>query len=286
MDTVVAVDGLGIIDEETPFVVADDYGLTRGDGCFDATRVMIRNGKAHAFFLDRHLDRFERSLAGMDMSIDRARLEALISDALSQWEKEGDATLKIIATRGREYTKAHPTVLVTISPLPQSQIDQRSGLTLASLSRGTTLESFAGAPWLLGGVKHLSYAVNMAAKREAARRGAGDALFVTIHGEALEGPNAALVWLKDSTLFTTRLDGTGILPSITQAVAFEGAQSEDVATAFDVITLDELMDVEAAWLLSSIRGITPITAIDGAEVNVSKEWTNRLNAWTGFPTLA
>ena len=68
------------------------------------------------------------------------------------------------------------------------------GIRVAALSRGWPSDAFKDARWLLGGIKTTSYAVNMAAKREAARGGADDALFITTDGYLLEGPNAALVW--------------------------------------------------------------------------------------------
>ena len=52
-------------------------------------------------------------------------------------------------------------------------------------------------PWLLAGAKTLSYAVNMAALRDAARRGAGDVIFVSSDGYMLEGPRSTVVIATD-----------------------------------------------------------------------------------------
>ena len=45
------------------------------------------------------------------------------------------------------------------------------------------------APWLLGGAKTLSYAVNMASQRWAQSIGAQDVLWVSADGFALEAPD-------------------------------------------------------------------------------------------------
>src|SRR5439155_14530450 len=73
----------------------------------------------------------------------------------------------------------------------------------------------AEAPWLLGGVKSTSYAVNMAAEAEARNRGADDAVFVTEDDVVLEGPVTNVWWRSDSTLFTPSLD-LGILAGVTR----------------------------------------------------------------------
>ncbi|MEZ5201283.1 MAG: hypothetical protein R2742_08180 [Micropruina glycogenica] len=59
----VALLGRGVVPTGQPIATADDVGLVRGDGCFDAMRVL--GGGAHAVVenLDDHLQRFEQSAA-------------------------------------------------------------------------------------------------------------------------------------------------------------------------------------------------------------------------------
>ena len=75
----------------------------------------------------------------------------------------------------------------------------------------------AASPWLLPGVKTISYALNMAAQRTARARGADDAVLVGLGGELLEAPTANLWWRIGDTLHTPSLE-LGILAGITRAV--------------------------------------------------------------------
>src|SRR4249919_2828671 len=101
----VAVLGRGVVDPDEPGVTADDLGLTRGDGCFDSARVVTgANGAALVVDLDDHLDRLAGSARAMDIanpSHDEWR--GLVAEALTAWSTPGDAVLKLLLTRGREW---------------------------------------------------------------------------------------------------------------------------------------------------------------------------------------
>jgi 4-amino-4-deoxychorismate lyase len=278
----VAVLGVGVAsDPDTPVVHADDLGMTRGDGCFEATRLVTRpDGTAHLDHLDAHVARLHRSATALDIPVDEPAWRELIDKAIAAWDTPGEAVLRVMLSRGRESTPgAPPTGVLTITPLDERTLRARDGINLATLSRGHTASAFAEAPWLLGGVKTLSYAINMAAGREGTRLGVDDVLFVSTDGFALEAPRSALVWREDDRLLTTPTQGTGVLASITQVAAFESAEAAGVPTASRLITIEELHRVDGAWLLSSGRLVAPVRALDGRSLPVDPEWTTRLRGF-------
>jgi 4-amino-4-deoxychorismate lyase len=278
----VAALGVGVVDPDQPIVCADDLGLTRGDGCFDATRIVVAtDGATRVDHLDAHLERFARSAAALDMEpVDLAAWRELIDKAVAAWTHPGEAMLRVILTRGREIAPAAPTTgMLTITPIDAGTLRARDGITVGTLARGHSADAFADVPWLLGGVKTLSYAVNIAAGREAARRAVDEVLFVSSDGYALEAPRAALIWRIGDRLHTTRHEGTGILASITQAAVFGGAAEDGVDTSYDLIRIDDLPAVDGAWLASSGRGIAPIVSLDGRPLGIDRAWTTRLWGW-------
>jgi 4-amino-4-deoxychorismate lyase len=281
MTQLVAVLGTGLVRPEQPVITADDLGLTRGDGIFDATRVVTdEGGHATVEHLDRHLSRLARSAQVVELPApDLAGLISLVEEALGAWTTPGEAVLKIIHTRGLEHGTPGATTLITIT---ETEPGRRRRLAVAAMSRGYPSDAFEGAPWLLGGAKLLSYALHTSARREAARRGADDALFVSSDGYALEGPTASLVWVSDGAVHTTPTGGTGVLASVTVDLLREWATAEDVRFEPELIRLDALRHVTGAWLASSVRGVCPIATLDGHPLQVSAEWTDRLASAAGF----
>lgn len=278
-----AVLGRGVIDDpDEPVLSAFDMGLTRGDGCFDAMRIeVVADGSVHVDHLDAHLDRLVRSARALDLPpVDVDAWHELIGEALAAWSHPGEAVLRVLLSRGSEWAvPPRPTGVLTIVPLPASSRAQRGGISVVTLSLGRPAEFGEETGWLLGGVKTLSYAVNMAAAREAARRGADDALFISTDGIALEGPRSALIWRSGDQLSTTQVHGTGILASVTQSSIFAEATRDGVETRSDLIEAARLPATDGAWFVSSGRLVAPILSLDGADLPSDPVWTQRLNGW-------
>jgi 4-amino-4-deoxychorismate lyase len=258
VQAVVAVLGSGLIDPTGPVIRADDPGVTRGDGCFEGCR--LRDGVIDK--LDAHLARLTRSAAALGIPFDRAAWQALIAEAVGAWTAPGEAAVKVLLTRGAP--GAGPAGFVAIGPLPADYPRQRrDGLKVITLPRGFSSDTFADAPWLLGGVKSLSYAVNMAAQREAARRGADDVVFVSSDGVVLEAPTGSVAWWDGDTLHTTPTGGTGILAGTTQRLLFERAAAEGWATAETKVDVAGLHAADVVWLIGSVRGPVDVVELDG-----------------------
>lgn len=256
--------GVGLVDPDTPVMRADDVGLTRGDGCFEGCRVVTAaDGVSAVDKLDAHLARMSRSAAALDISFDEPAWRALIDQAAAAWTTPAEAAMRLVLTRGAPPLD-RPTGLVTISPLPQDYPRQRrDGIRVVTLTRGTTSEAFADAPWLLGGVKTLSYAVNMAAQREAQRRGADDVIFISAEQRVLESSVSSIVWSAGRTLHTTPGGASGILAGTTQELLFARAPAAGWRTSVTEASVEDLQAADAVWLTGSVRGPVDVIELDG-----------------------
>lgn len=281
-EQVVAVLGRGVVPRDTPLLLADDLGVTRGDGCFDAARVVVVDGTPQVDHLDRHLARFARSAEALELPApDEAAWRRLISDALAAWTGTGEAVLKLVLTRGPEHGGDGASALLTITSAPDATRVRR-GVTAATLSRGHASDAFASAPWLLGGVKTLSYAVNVAARREAVRRGVDEVVFTSSDGYLLEGPTAGLLVAADDQLWTTPVAGTGVLASVTIEVILAAARAEGVTAGEALFRPGDLPGTDGAWLASAVRGVLPLVELDGVRLPHDPAITRRLAAAAGF----
>jgi 4-amino-4-deoxychorismate lyase len=247
----VAVAGNGAIGTDEPVLHADDEALLRGRAVFETLRVY----GGRPFRLATHLERMRASAARLGIEWPGG-LEELAGEALVAAD-ERDAVLRLYLTAGREGS-GRPVAMALVSSLPPDLEDRRArGIKLVSL-----LGVRAEAPWLLGGVKSTSYAVNMAAEAEARARGADDAVFVRDDEVVLEGPVTNIWWRRGSTLYTPALE-LGILAGVTRAVLIEAAPAVGYEVAEGAYPLADLVAADEAFTSSSVREVLPVVEIDG-----------------------
>jgi 4-amino-4-deoxychorismate lyase len=249
-----------LADPDAPLVRVDDLGLMRGDGIFET--VLVVDGKPRE--LDPHLDRLARSAAMLELpEPDRAAFERAATLVLDNWSGGAEMALKLVYTRGVEGGDGTPTGFALGMEIGAKVLAQRAGgLSAVTLDRGIEPGLAERAPWLLLGAKSLSYAVNMAALREADRRGAEEVVFTTSGGSVLEGPTSTLITVNGRTL-TTPPATLGILPGTTQAALFRAAQREGWTVVVEPVPVADLHSADGVFLVSSVRKITRVHTLDG-----------------------
>uniref|UniRef100_A0A942T0A5 Aminodeoxychorismate lyase n=1 Tax=Neobacillus citreus TaxID=2833578 RepID=A0A942T0A5_9BACI len=253
-------------------VQVQDLGIIRGDGVFETITVV----DGHPQAVEPHLARFVRSARMLDLpepDVDawRRAIEAVCAEL----DPVREAFVKTVFTRGVEGS-GRPTGWAYAAPSGDQTPARTQGISVVTLDRGYRHDVERTSPWLLQGAKTLSYAVNMAALREAERRGADDAVFVSTDGYVLEGTRANLVLSVGGRLVTPRTD-IGILAGTTQADVFRFAEGAGIETAYELVTLNDFHAADAAWLVSSVRQAAPIRAVNGNARAVDAELTARIN---------
>jgi branched-subunit amino acid aminotransferase/4-amino-4-deoxychorismate lyase len=136
---------------------------------------------------------------------------------------------------------------------------------LATLQLAIGAHARRSSPWLLPGVKSTSYAVNMAAQREANRRGADDALFLSSEGILLEGPTSNVWFVQGELLCTPSLD-LGILAGVTRDTLLAAAGERGITVAEDAFAIERLHDASEIFTSSSVREVMPVVRLDDVEV--------------------
>jgi 4-amino-4-deoxychorismate lyase len=244
---------------DQPVVTAFDQGLGRGDGVFES--VLVTGGATP--WLDAHLDRLARSARLLELpDPGPVAWSALVAAAVDGWPADVEGACRLFLTRGLG-EGCPPTALALLAPIPAEVLRQRTeGIAVVSLGLGVPAAFRASAPWLLGGAKTLSYAVNMAAQRHAHALGADDVVLTSLEGQLLEGPTSTVVWAAGGVLHTPPLE-TGILAGTTMARLFRRAGDAGWPSAVIPGTVADLHAADAVWLVSGIRGAAPVHTLDG-----------------------
>lgn len=261
------------VDPATPVLSVQDAGATRGDGVFETVGVMGGSPQA----VEAHLERLARSAALLDLpapDLDQWRHAMAVAAAVLPVHVQG--AVKLVLTRGREGS-SDPTAWVSASVVNGPQRERHEGVRVVTLDRGLSTEA-ARLPWLLAGAKTLSYAVNMAALREARRRGADDVVFVSSDGFVLEGPTSSVL-ARFGDRIVTPDPGIGILAGTSQSSAFDFFGERGLTTEYVRLPVEELQASDALWLVSSVRLAAPVTSLDGVPHPMDATLSAALNDW-------
>ncbi|MGZ6792856.1 MAG: aminotransferase class IV, partial [Mycobacteriales bacterium] len=178
MTHVQLLDGLRRVDVATPLLRADDLGVLRGEAVFETLRI----ASGRPALLAEHLQRMAVSAGRVDLALPDG-LEELARAAVAGVD---EGVLRLVCTKGPP-----PVGFALVTGLPDEAVRARTdGVRVVTLTLGITAQQRQEAPWLLGGVKSTSYAVNMASLRAASAEGADDAIWLSSDGELLEAPTA------------------------------------------------------------------------------------------------
>ena len=246
-----------------PLLHADDLAAVRGDGIFET--MLVRSGQP--CLLEAHLQRLTRSAELMGLPAPHGDGWRWASGAAAaRWLEfsDNEGVMRWVYSRGRE-VGGPPTAYITVGQLPQRVAGvRRDGLAAVTLAREMPTAA-AGAPWLLAGAKTLSYAINMAALRYAAERGAGDVIFVSTDGYILEGPRSTVVTASDGVLQTPP-PSLPILHGTTQQALFNVATEKGYRCEYRPLRPADLLAAQGIWLVSSITLAARVHTLDGREL--------------------
>ena len=256
--------GRGIVDPSEPLILADDGAVLRGRAAFETMRVY----GGVPFRLDDHLVRLENSAEILRLPRpDTAGLSQLAHAAVAA-SGVPDAALRVVWTPGRD--DGDPVGFALVTAISDRLEQERAvGMRLVSLQLAIGAIVRQHSPWLLPGVKSTSYAVNIAAQEEARRRGADDAVFLSLEGIVLEGPTSNVWMLEQGKLLTPSLD-LGILAGVTRGTLLESAAAAGIEVEEGSYPLIRMADAQEVFISSSVREVMPVIAVDGEPIGAGR----------------
>jgi len=252
--------GRGVVDPDRPWVAVDDDAVLRGRAAFETLRVYGRQ----PFRLEAHLARLQRSAEVLELpEVDHGAMAELAGQAVAA-AADGDSVLRLVWTPGRP--GGGPTGFALVTALPDDLDRQRAaGLALVSLQLAIGASARSASRWLLPGVKSTSYAVNMAAQREARRRDADDAVFLSLDEVVLECPTSN-IWFRDRDVVHTPSLDLGILAGVTRGALLDAARDAGVRVEQGAYQRSRLAAAEEVFVSSSVREVMAVVSLDGRPV--------------------
>jgi len=261
------------MDSAAPALRVGELSTQRGDGIFETLSVV----DGHPQEVEAHIDRLRHSAEICDLPVpNEAQWREAIAYAVARLPQGGEVALKFVLSRGVQSGPA-PTAWLHATRAPDHSAARENGVRAITLDRGYPRGVAEVAPWLLMGAKTLSYAINMAALREARRRGADDAIFLTHDGYVMEGPTSSVV-IRSGGAYVTPAPSGAILHGTTQQSLFEHLREQGERAEYRDITVAELRAADAVWLLSSIRLVVAVTELDGRPITPDLPRTRAFNA--------
>jgi branched-chain amino acid aminotransferase len=252
---------------DEPAISTLDHGIIVGDGVFETIQI----SRNQPFALTRHLDRLERSAAGL--GIGRPDVAAI---------REG-----IAATMdGQDIGFGRIRITVTSGTGPLGSPRGSSALTQMVISeaskRPPDVANIVTVPWprnergALAGLKTTSYAENALMIEHALARGASEAVMPNTVGQLCEGTGSNVMYVVGERLITPTL-AAGPLAGVTRALVLEWCAGE-----IDVVEQDAPIDVlqtaDEVILVGTTRDVQAIARVDDRELEAPGPITRQAQA--------
>ena len=241
-----------------------DRGFLYGDSVYET----LRTAGGRMVEMTRHLDRLRRSAAGIGLEIpyDDAALRAAVAET-HRASGNPDSYVRVMVTRGAGPLMLDPrvsespllVVLVQALKLPAPAVYE------AGLSVRIVDVHKISARSLDPTLKTGNYLNSIQALRKAAESAAEDAILCSPQGHVAEGATSNVFMVHGGALLTPSL-ATGLLEGITRALVLRLAADLGVTCREATIWPDELRAADEVFLTSSVRGVMPVTTLDGRPV--------------------
>jgi 4-amino-4-deoxychorismate lyase len=208
-------------------------GLAYGDGLFE-TLLADQSGP---HFLGAHLDRLNAGARRMGMAWSVAQSLALRGQLTALCPHLDDPLLQ------------QTDVLVQCSPYHRPDWAERGarvGLAQTHVSVNSTL----------AGMKHLNRLDSVLARQSARAQGVDEVLMATDSGSIIEASAANLFFFRGGRWSTPPVDQAGVAGVMREQLLARCPQIQTKA-----LSVDELDQVEAAFLSNSLMGLVPIQSL-------------------------
>jgi D-alanine transaminase len=237
-----------------------DRAFLFGDAVYEVVPIY----GSRLFRLRQHLDRLNRSLAGIRMPPAMSHGDwAHVCQELISRNAADQGHLYMQVSRGAEFGRNHawpeglkPTLFAyctELDPLPDALLENGVAAVTATETR-----------WARRDIKATALLANILLKKLAADAGAFETIMLE-NGQLTEGSSTTVHVVKNGVIHTPP-NSHHILPGTTRDVVTELADLLSVRNLSTAVSESALRGADEIWLAFSTRGVLPVTKLDGATV--------------------
>jgi D-alanine transaminase len=245
-------------------VHVEDRGLQFADAIYEVFGVI----GGCIFDEDEHLDRLERSLRelAMTMPMPRDALKLVVRE-IARRNRVRDGLIYMQITRGafrRDHAvpggpPTRPSLILTARNMDMAAVEARR-------RSGIRVVTGPDERWARCDIKSTSLLANVLAKTAARQAGAYETWLIDRDGFVTEG-SSTTAWIvdKEGRLITRDLSHA-ILPGVTRRVILEVAADAQMAVIERKFTAEEAVNAKEAFITAATIGALPVVAIDGHSI--------------------
>lgn len=255
--------------EISTYISASNRGLNYGDGLFET--LVVYNSQPRRW--QAHMDRLG---AGCErLGIDMPPQAVLLREVQTVSAGLAEAVVKIVLCRdgaARGYSPLQDTGSVRI--VSAHQLPQNIEENAARGVKARVCDLRLAIQPALGGIKHLNRLEQVLASSEPCAEGVSEGIMLDREDYVISAISANIFLVIEDRLLTPRLDRCGVRGVLRGKIlsACSGRCEQRR------IQVDLLYEADEVFLCNSVRGIVPVTAIDGHDFTIGT-LTRELQNW-------
>lgn len=265
-----------IQDKIIPYEELEQVYLDRGTFFGDGVYEVVRSYNGNIFALEKHLQRFERSMS--EIHIDGISIKDVQSRIKTAFDRASIANAKIYfhVTRGSA-TRNHgpsanltPNFFLTITKLNDNTERKTNGIKVST---------HPDLRWKRCDIKSLNLLPNVLARMDAEKKGCQEAILIDDNGDITEGSASAffMILAADKKLLTRQLT-KDILPSITRGIIEDIAPKVGLTVVEHKMTPYQAKNADELIMAVTTQDVIGIVEFDGEMIGDGKvgQYTKKL----------
>lgn len=229
----------------------DDQLVLYGYGVFETLRVAWN----HIEVPELHYERMKRGAAVLEITLPKYSVWiAELRQIVTSEQRQEPYALRLTLSGGARSKVLSSRLIHHIRSIPYTAADYLEGVKVCILSHPRNEHSPCVS------IKSTNAIENLLAKKEAAKKGAREGIWLNTKGLLAEGTVSNLFFVKDKVLSTPALE-CGCLPGTRRSIVMECARKLDIPVREGRFSPTYLEQADEVFLTNALMGLLPVKEV-------------------------